>query len=52
MIKDLQSTFLEVFNCRVPVLVGIHNKCIGGGVDLASMCDIRYCTVDTEFTIK
>lgn len=36
----------------MPVIVGIHNKCIGGGIDLACMCDIRYCTSDAEFTIK
>lgn len=36
----------------MPVLVGIHSKCIGGGVDLSSMCDIRYCTTDTQIIIK
>ena len=34
------------------MLVGIHSKCIGGGVDLTSMCDIRYCTADTQIVIK
>ena len=48
----MQRQFLSVFDCRVPVLVGIHGKCIGGGVDLVSMCDIRYCTADAEFSIK
>lgn len=32
--------------------MGVHGKCIGGGVDLTSMCDIRYCTADAEFSIK
>lgn len=45
-IRDMQRTFLAVFDCRVPVLVGVHSKCIGGGVDLTSMCDVRYCTSD------
>lgn len=48
----MQKQFLKIFDCKVPVLVGIHGKCIGGGVDMISMCDIRYCTADAEFTIK
>lgn len=48
----MQKNFLAVYDCKVPVLVGIHGKCIGGGVDLISMCDIRYCTTDAEFSIK
>ena len=45
--KQLQASFQSVFECRVPVLVGVHGKCIGGGVDLAAVADIRYCTADT-----
>ncbi len=52
ILRDLQKPFMNVFECNVPVLVGIHGKCIGGGVDLISMCDIRYCTADSEFSIK
>ena len=48
----MQTTFCKIHDCKVPVLVGVHNKCVGGGVDLTSMCDIRYCTSDAEFTIK
>jgi len=33
-------------NCRVPVIVGVHNYCIGGGLDLITSADIRYCTKD------
>ena len=48
----MQNIFLKIYNLKVPVLIGVHSKCIGGGVDLSSMCDIRYCTSDTEFSIK
>jgi len=27
--------------CRVPVLVGVHGLCIGGGIDLITSADIR-----------
>ena len=51
-VRSMQKNFLSIIECRVPVLAGIHGKCVGGGVDLTSMCDIRYCTADTEITIK
>jgi len=41
-----------LLNCRVPVLVGIHGACIGGGIDLISSADIRYATADAKFSIK
>jgi len=34
------------------VLTAIHNGCIGGGVDLVSAADIRYCTEDAWFQLK
>jgi len=37
---------------RVPVIVGIQGFCIGGGIDLITSADIRYCTDDAKFTIK
>lgn len=34
------------------MLTAIHNGCIGGGVDLISAADIRYCTEDAWFQLK
>lgn len=34
------------------MLTAIHNGCIGGGVDLVSAADIRYCTDDAWFQLK
>lgn len=30
----------------------IHSACIGGGVDLVTAADIRYCTEDAIFQVK
>jgi enoyl-CoA hydratase len=30
----------------------MNGYCIGAGVDLSSACDIRICTIDTQFCIK
>ena len=40
------------FQCPKPVIVAIHNACVGAGVDLVSACDIRYVTQDAWFQIK
>jgi len=41
-----------LFQCDKPVISAIHGACIGGGVDLISASDIRYCTEDAWFQIK
>ncbi len=50
-IKDLQDCFTAIANCRKPVIAAIHNKCIGGGLDLITACDIRLCSADATFSI-
>jgi len=46
----------DSFNCldeaRMPVIVAIQGGCVGGGVDMVSSCDIRYCTADAFFVIQ
>lgn len=51
-ILTLQQTVTAIEKCSKPVLAAIHNGCIGGGVDIATACDMRYCTEDAYFTIK
>ena len=48
----LQRQLTAIEQCRKPVLGAIHGLCIGGGVDLISACDMRYCTADAVFSIK
>lgn len=41
-IENLQSAFMAVRACKVPVIACIHGYCLGAGLDLVSLCDMRY----------
>jgi len=51
-ILKLQASFNAVDNCRKPVIAAIQGYCIGGAIDLISACDMRYSTLDAQFSIK
>lgn len=51
-VLEMQESFNAIERCRVPVLAAIQGGCIGGGVDLVSACDMRYCTADAWFCIQ
>ena len=52
VILDLQDTLSSLERCRKPVLAAVHGACIGGGIDLISCADMRYCSADAYFSIK
>jgi enoyl-CoA hydratase len=52
VILDLQDTLTSLERCRKPVLAAVHGACVGGGIDLISCADMRYCSADAWFTIK
>ena len=50
--KAFQESFNALERARMPVLAAVQGGCIGGGVDLISACDVRYCTEDAFFCIQ
>jgi enoyl-CoA hydratase len=52
LIRELQATITAVASCPAPVIAAIHGWCIGGGVDLATACDLRICTADARFSVR
>lgn len=51
-ILALQAPINAIEQCSKPIIAAIKGGCIGGGVDIISACDMRYCTDDAYFTIK
>lgn len=52
LILRLQDTLSSIERCRKPVLAAVHGACIGGGIDLITACDMRYCSANAYFTVK
>ena len=52
IVEELQKPLRAIELCRVPVLFGIHDRCIGGGLDMCLAGDILYCTENAQFIVK
>ena len=51
-IIDIQDDVTAIERCRKPVIAAIHGYCLGGGVDIATACDLRYTCDDATFSVK
>jgi len=51
-VLHLQETISCLEKARMPVLAAVQGGCIGGGVDLITACDMRYCTADAFFCVQ
>ena len=52
LVRQLQRSFTAIAACPMPVIAAIHGKCIGGGVDLISACDLRVGSADAVFSVR
>jgi len=52
IIVELQATVSAIEHCRKPVIAAIQGACLGGGVDIACACDLRYASADARFSVK
>lgn len=51
-LRQLQASFHAIANARFPVIAAVQGGCIGGAVDMATACCLRYATRDAYFCIQ
>jgi len=49
--SDMRRTIEAIGNCRHPVVAQIHGICVGGGLEIAGLADIRICGESSRFGV-
>jgi enoyl-CoA hydratase/carnithine racemase len=49
--NDMRRTIEAIANCRHPVVAQIHGICVGGGLEIAGLADIRVCGESSRFGV-
>jgi enoyl-CoA hydratase/carnithine racemase len=45
----MHTTARAIAHCRHPIVAEIHGVCVGGGLEIAALCDIRICGESSRF---
>jgi enoyl-CoA hydratase len=49
--RHVHGTMRLVRDCPIPTLAAIRGICVGGGLELAAVCDMRICTDESRFAV-
>jgi enoyl-CoA hydratase/carnithine racemase len=49
--KVMHATLRALENCRHPLVAQIHGVCVGGGLEIAALCDLRICGESSRFGV-
>ena len=47
--RDMHATAAALERCRHPLVAQIHGICVGGGLEIAALCDLRICGESSRF---
>ena len=47
----IEHTLRALAQCRHPVVAMIHGACVGGGLEIACLCDLRICGESSRFGV-
>lgn len=50
--REFQRGISAIADAPVPVIAAIHGHCLGGGVDIATACDVRLASKDATFSVR
>jgi enoyl-CoA hydratase/carnithine racemase len=49
--KDMHGSLHAIANCRHPIVAMIEGACVGGGLEIAAVCDMRICGESSRFGV-
>jgi len=49
--RDMRRTIESIGACRHPIVAQIHGICVGGGLEIAGLADIRICGESSRFGV-
>jgi enoyl-CoA hydratase len=49
--RVMHATAQALAECRHPLVAQIHGICVGGGLEIASLCDLRICGASSRFGV-
>jgi enoyl-CoA hydratase len=47
--NTMHATARALTECRHPIVAQIHGICVGGGLEIAALCDLRICGASSRF---
>ena len=47
--ETIDATLTAIAECRHPTVAAIRGVCVGGGMEISSVCDIRICGASSRF---
>jgi enoyl-CoA hydratase/carnithine racemase len=47
--KTMHAAAHALAHCRHPIVAQIHGICVGGGLEIAALCDLRICGASSRF---
>lgn len=47
--RDMHRAAVAIAGCRHPVVARIHGICVGGGLEIAALADLRICGASSRF---
>lgn len=51
-VTEFYKPFFKITELQVPVIAAINGHCIGGGMGLALLCDLRLCADEATFSVN